>query len=198
MTPRRIKLALILVSGALAALVLAAWTQTWVTVTPSDTAAIVADGSVAAPALTALALSELVLLGAIALAGPFFRVVLGVIQALVGATIAYSSLLALLDPVNSAASAITKATGITGAESLAGYGDDEVLVSAWPAVALGAGVGLVVLAILILVTARRWPGSTRKYQAVRFDTAERTEGAPAERDSVTDWDALTHGDDPTK
>jgi hypothetical protein len=189
-TGRRAKLGLILVGLALAAIVLAAWTQTWFTLTVSGVKPIVVDGSVAAPALTALALSQLVLLGAIAIAGPFFRVVLGVIQALVGVAIVASAAVSLADPVTASAASVTKATGVAGASSIAGLVDGGVVVTAWPWVSLVAGVLLMVAAVVIVITARSWPGSSsRKYT--------RVVAADAERTSVDDWDSLSGGDDPT-
>ena len=91
LTGRRGKNVLLLVSIVLAGAVLAAWTQTWYTIPVGLPHPVTVDGSVAAPALTALALSELVLVLALAIAGPFFRVVLGVIQALVGVAIIASA-----------------------------------------------------------------------------------------------------------
>lgn len=188
---RRAKFALILVGLALAGTVLAAWTQTWFTVTVTGVKPIVVDGSVAAPALTALALSELVLLGAIAIAGRFFRVVLGVIQALVGVAIVASAGVSLADPVTASAASITKATGVAGESSIVGIADGGAVVTAWPWISLVCGVLLIVAAIAIVVTARTWPGSaSRKYT--------RVVPADAERTRVDDWDSLSGGDDPTE
>ena len=65
MTGRRAKLLLILAGIVAAAVVLGAWTQDWFSITIDTGQVLPVPGSVAAPALTALALSELVLLGAI-------------------------------------------------------------------------------------------------------------------------------------
>ena len=48
---------------------------------------------------------------------------------------------------------------------------------------------LVLVGILIAATARRWPGSTRRYNAVAIT---REDGNP-----IDDWDSLSEGRDPT-
>jgi len=191
MTGRRIKLVVLLASAALAGLTLAAWTQTWYTIDLDGSPSVEATGSAAAPALTALALSELVLVGAIAIAGPFFRFVLGALQVLLGGTIALSAGLAVYSPVVASASVVTKATGVEGHSSIAEL-VTGVASSVWPIVSLAAGVLIVVLGVAIIVTSKAWPGSTRKYQAIKV------EPDPRSRSSVDDWDSLTRGGDPTK
>ena len=190
LTGGRMKLLLILAGAALSGLVMLAWTQPWFTVTLTDAAELSITGEVAAAGLSALALAGLVLVVAISIAGPFFRFVLGALQALLGVAVVFSALVALGDPIAASAPSISEAT------SIAGDGPVRALVasvgiSPWPIVALVVGVLLVVNAVLVLVTARLWPGSSRKYQAVRL------EPATSERTSVDDWDSLTGGGDPT-
>jgi hypothetical protein len=182
---------LILVSAVLALAVLVAWTQTWFSVTLVDGTALDIAGQVAAPALSALALTTLVLVGALALAGPFFRVVFGVLQVFIAVAVVFSAVLAIAGPVAASASAISEATGIAGDDSVAGL-VDTVGQSAWSYVALVAGVLIGVVGVAVIVTARTWPGSSRKYQATRL------EPATSERTSVDDWDSLSGGDDPTE
>ena len=196
MTGRRAKLLLILAGIVAAAVVLGAWTQDWFSITIDTGQVLPVPGSVAAPALTALALSELVLLGAIAIAGPFFRIVLGVIEALVGFAIGFEALLSILDPVSASAETISTATGVAGDESIAELVTAQS-VAAWPWVALVGGALIILLAIGTVLTARTWPGSSsRKYQAARMEPVD-TPKAPRERTAVDDWDALSGGDDPT-
>ncbi|CAN5250691.1 hypothetical protein BH11ACT2_BH11ACT2_21900 [soil metagenome] len=193
MTGRRGKNALIFVSLVVAALVLTSWTQTWFTVDIGAgfaTRLVTVDGSKAAPALTALALSELVLLLALAIAGPVFRIVLGVIQGLVGVAIIASAASSLADPLTVSEGAITKATAISGHASIVRLVGGRVTASAWPVVSLVAGVLLILLAVAIIISSRSWPNSTsRKYTRVA--------PAPTERTAVDDWDSLSDGDDPT-
>jgi uncharacterized membrane protein (TIGR02234 family) len=195
-TGRRAKLLLILAGVVAAAVVLGAWTQDWFSITIDTGQMLPVPGSIAAPALTALALSELVLLGAIAIAGPFFRIVLAIIEVFVGVAIGFSALVAILDPVSASSSTISTATGVAGDKSIAELVTAQS-VTAWPWVALVGGVLVILLAIAMLVTARSWPGSSsRKYQTTRMEPVDRV-AKPRERSAVDDWDALSGGDDPT-
>ena len=198
---RRAKLVGILVTALLALAILGAWTQTWFTLTLTTGQQIAVTGDIAAPALTALALTILVLLGALAIAGPFFRIVLTLLQALIGVTVVLSASLAIGSPVTASAAAITTASGVAGDNSTAALVDGYA-ATAWPVISLIAGVLLVVTAIAMLVTSRTWPGATRKYQPVRLDPTEDAASlpgtaAPVARSSVDDWDSLSRGTDPT-
>lgn len=196
---------------AASGLALLAWTQVWVNVTVgqdgSARQSLAVSGSTAAPGVTALALAGLALAGALSIAGPVIRVVLGALEVLLGASVVLSAVLAITDPAAASAGAVTDATGISGAASVV----DAVAsaaVTPWPFVALFAGVVMAGAGIGVLVTARRWPGPTSRYQAVRIEAAEPGEatdadghgaaGTPApERDAVDDWDGLSRGEDPT-
>lgn len=188
MTGRRLKLSAILAGVVLSGMTLLAWTQQWFVVSLVPGGSVVVAGDVAAPALTALALSGLALVAALAIAGPVFRVVLGLLEVAIGALVVTSSAIALADPVAASASAISELTGVSGTASVAEL-VASVAVSAWPTVALLAGFLLVALGVAIVVTTRRWPESSRKYQAARL---EKEDGTP-----IGDWDALSDGRDPT-
>jgi hypothetical protein len=182
---------LVILAGALLALgALISWTQVWFGVTLQDGARLDIDGQVAAPALSALALTSLVLVGALSIAGPFFRVVFGVLESLIGVAIVFSAVLAITDPVGASRPAISVATGLAGDQAVA----DTVRSlepSLWPWLALLAGALIVLAGAAIIVLGRRWPGSSRRYQATRLEPAD------GPRSSVDDWDALSGGDDPT-
>jgi len=199
MTGRRAKLLGILATALFALAILGAWTQTWFTLTLTTGQQLAVTGDIAAPALTALALCNLVLIGALAIAGPFFRIVLSLLQALIGVAVVFSAALALGSPVSASAAAITTASGVAGDRSTAEL-VENYSATAWPMVSLIAGVLLVIVALGMLVTSRSWPGSTRKYQAVRLDApvaGEVPAEGPAARSSVDDWDSLSSGADPT-
>lgn len=203
MTGRRSKLLAILATALFALAILGAWTQTWFVVTLTTGQQLEVTGDIAAPALTALALCNLVLIGALAIAGPFFRVVLSLLQALIGGVVVFSASLALAAPVSASAAAITTASGVAGDKSTAEL-VESYSATGWPMVSLVAGVLLVVVALWMLVTSRSWPGSSRKYQAVRLDptgngpaTEDAAAGGPVARSSVDDWDSLSSGADPT-
>jgi len=190
MTPRRLRLILLLSSAALSAVTLLAWTQQWFTIVLVDGQRLPVDGQVAAAGLSALALAGLALVGALTIAGPFFRAVLGGVQVVLGGTVLFSAVLAVTDPVAASAAAISESTGIAGAESIAAV-VASVEQSAWPWLSLVVGVLIAIAGVGILVTMRRWPVSSRKYQAVGLESAD------GERSSVDDWDALSDGGDPT-
>jgi len=188
-TPRRTKLGLLLGGILVSGLVFLGWTQQWFSVVITEGPTLSVAGDVAAPALSTLALTCLVLIGALSIAGPFFRVVLGVLQTALGATIVLSGVIALVDPVKASGASISDATGIAGNDPIHAL-VASVAVTAWPWVSTLAGGLLAVLGVAVVVTGRRWPGSSRKYSAVKLEpTAERT--------SVDDWDSLSDGADPT-
>ena len=56
----------------------------------------------------------------------------------------------------------------------------------WQIVAIVAGILQIVVGVGIAATSRAWPASTSRYSRTR-----------ATGDAITDWDALSAGDDPT-
>lgn len=194
MTPRRTK-TLTLLAGILAsALTLLTWTQEWfhLAVTGTDTAltALSVPGSTAAPDLSALSLAGFALVAALAISGPALRIAFGVIQVALGAGVVASSVIAIQDPVSASAAAVTKATGVSGPDSIAAL-VSSVDTSAWPVVAVILGVITAVIGIVTVFTVRRWPGTTRRYDAVGGERGKESGG------SVSDWDELSGGSDPT-
>lgn len=196
MNGRRLKTWSLLLGLVFSGVALLAWSQSWFVATLGGASAthppIPTGGDVAAPAVAALALAGLAGVGALALAGPVFRVIVAVLELLVGGCIVLSATLALLAPVAAVEPLVTKATGIAGHEAVASL-VVTVPATPWPFVALAAGVLLAVLGLAILVTGRAWPGASRKYQPVRFEPAD----AQGSEHAVSDWDALSGGADPT-
>ncbi|MCU1549539.1 MAG: hypothetical protein JWR36_99 [Glaciihabitans sp.] len=186
---RRLRLLTILGIAALAGLTLLATTQTWWTVVLS-TQSIAVAGTVASPALSALSLSGLALAAALAIAGPFFRFVLGILQLLIGFTVVLTSALSVASPQKNSEALISKTTGVAGTESIHAL-IKSIGFTPWGTVAIVLGVLTFLAGAYLLVTFRRWPVASRKYQAVRF------ENASGERDAVIDWDSLSDGEDPT-
>ncbi len=189
---RRVRLLALLLPVVVGATAFLAWSQPWVIVTLADERVVIAAGDAAAPAVPPLALAALALVGALALAGPVFRVLLGLLQSLLGLGIAVSGVLAVGDPVASAAARITETTGIAGDAALRALVSDAALTP-WPGVAIAAGAAGVAIGLFIAATASRWPPRTRRYDAVRLAPAEGS-GHSARLDA---WDALSDGDDPT-
>lgn len=189
---RRVRTLALLLPVVAASAAFLAWSQVWVTVVLVDGRTVDAAGDAAASAVPPFALAALALVGALALAGPVFRIVLGLLQALLGLGIAVSGGLALADPLAAAVASITEATGVEG---LAGIRPlvESATTSLWPVVAIVAGAAAVVIGIGIALTASRWPQRTRRYDTVRLAPS----GEPGRVDRLDAWDALSDGDDPT-
>ncbi|HKH08285.1 MAG TPA: Trp biosynthesis-associated membrane protein [Agromyces sp.] len=202
----RMKLPAIVATIIGAGLVLLSWSQTWFTlVIETGAGASTADpievaGSVASPALAALGLAGLALVAALAIAGPGIRVVLGVLEVLLGGCILLAAGISLGDPVAAVSAAVTDATGVSGsgptAELVA-----SVTATLWPVLAIAGGALVVVAGVVVLVTGTRWPASSRRYSGARLaeDVAGATTVAerPASDRAIDDWDGLSRGDDPT-
>ncbi|WP_193509999.1 Trp biosynthesis-associated membrane protein [Cryobacterium sp. BB736] len=190
MTPRRLKTVSLLAGVLLPALMLLAWTQPWFMVELGAVTAepVPAGGDVAGPALPALALAGLALVAAMAIAGTLFRVVLAAVQTAIGFGGVIVASAAIANPVGAVSRLVTDLTGVSGESSL------RELVTAisptpWPWLAMVSAALLAALGILNLVTTRRWPGASRKYER----------SAPATvRGAASDWDALSEGNDPTE
>lgn len=206
MPARRYKSRALLAGVAVNALVLMAWTQTWLTVTlvadELGGSSIAVGGEIAAGGLAALALAGLALVGALSIAGPVFRVILGILQSVLGATVVLSSVVAIADPIAMSASAVTDTTGVSGENSVAGLVASATLTP-WPFIAGLLGVLGVSLGIAIVISSRRWPGPSRKYQAVPTaasaieEPLETSRESPGSSDAIADWDSLSDGADPT-
>lgn len=194
MSPKRLKSVTLLAIVAVSALTLLAWTQTWFTIglsgTDTATTSIAVAGSVAAPALSALSLAGLALVAALAISGRMLRMLFGVLELALGAGVVLSSLVAIGSPVAASASAVTKATGLSGAASVA-HLVTSVTPTAWPWVAVALGVLAALLGAVVSSTTRRWPGSTGRYQQVSPAESRKTPNR------VSDWDELSGGSDPT-
>ncbi|QWT23326.1 Trp biosynthesis-associated membrane protein [Subtercola sp. PAMC28395] len=180
---RRVKSLSILAVVAWSALVFLSWSQPWFTLTAQgragDTLTVTVQGAAAAPALSALALAGLALSAALAIAGPVIRIILGLLELVLGLSILASSAAALADPVLAGQSAVTSATGVAGSSSILAIAQSTGSTP-WPWVAAVAGALMAVTGILIVVTFRRWPVSGRKYQPVQFaDETGRTSASPA-------------------
>jgi hypothetical protein len=188
MTRRSTRLGLILAGVALSAVILLAWTQSWVELELVGGGSLSVAGDVAAPALTALALSGLALNAALSIAGPVFRVVLGALQTVIGVMVASFAVAVIAAPISAVAPAVSQLTGVSGDASTAAL-IDSASVTLWPWLALVAGLLMVGTSIAVFVLGRHWPQSSRKYQAARLTE---TDGSP-----IGTWDALSDGRDPT-
>ncbi|MET4704592.1 Trp biosynthesis-associated membrane protein [Frigoribacterium sp. UYMn621] len=207
MTPRRLKTTTLLAAIVLSGLTLLTWTGEWFSLTLRETATghpvLSVTGDVAAPALIALALASLALVAALAISGPFFRVVLGVLQVVIGFTVTLSAIIAVSNPVRASEAAISAVTGVGGSKSIAAL-VTAVSESAYPVIAIAVGILTAMLGVVVLVTGRRWPGSSGRYrQPVVLEDPDAAIGSEdsgpedAAAHAVSDWDTLSGGSDPT-
>lgn len=193
MSGSRLKVLSLVLVAALASLVLLAWSQPWFHVTTVDgdlTGEYDVAGDMVAGALAPLSVASFALVLALAIAGPGFRIILGVLEALLGVTVVVVTVNTLADPIASFSTVITEHTGNAGEQNIRDLvtGVDH---TAWPTVALVAGALTVLLGLAISITGSRWPKSGRKYSRSRLEAADRT-------NPVDEWDALSEGDDPTE
>lgn len=190
MTGRRLKTTILLAGLALGALTLLAWTQVWFTATLTTDQVLDVPGDSAAAGLAALGLSTLALVGALAIAGRVFRVILGLLAVAIGGLVITSAAIAIADPILASSEVISSATGLDGVETLRGL-VVTLAASPWPGVTLALGILLVVLGGVIVLTAGRWAAASQRFEPVRFEEAEQA-ATPSEV-----WDALSDGRDPT-
>ena len=186
MSIRRVKLLAIVAAAAFGGLTLIAWTQPWFGLVLTGGQHLSVAGQVAAPALSALGLASLALAAALSIAGRIFRVVLGVVQVLIGVLVTGSAIAALSNPVAASVPTVTDAVGESGSSAVAAL-VASVSVGAWPYLAVILGVLSALVGIAVLATTRSWPGPTRRYETGPAETA-----TPAGT-----WDALSEGRDPT-
>jgi hypothetical protein len=204
----RMKLPAIVATVIGSGLALLSWSQTWFELQLTDASAqssgeaIAVPGSTASPALAALGLAGLALVAALAIAGPAIRIVLGLLEVVLGGCVLLAAWLTLGDPVGAVSPAVTDATGVSGSGPTA-----ELVASAdptaWPVAAIIGGVLLVAAGVVVLSTGTRWPASSRRYRAARLADAEEAvsnaaRGRAASDRAIDDWDELSRGDDPTR
>jgi MFS family permease len=192
------KSTLVLVIAALALAVFGTTTQTWLTVHLDPTQlgqavnsqdGLQVQGSKAATTVTALALVALAGGLAASIAGRIARWIITAIILLAAAGIVSAAAIVQADPLAAAQGSIAAATGISGSNV-------QVDVTAFPALAVVAGVLLGLSALAIVPAGRYWKARTK------YDTAPTRAGAgtaaPAgSPDEIDSWDRLSRGDDPT-
>ena len=140
--------------------------------------------------MTALALVALAGGLAASIAGRIARWIITALILLAAAGIVSAAAVVIADPLAAAQGSIAAATGITGSNV-------HVDVTAFPALAVVAGVLLGLGALLIVPAGRYWKSRT-KYDTAAAAAARRRAAAPAgPADEIDSWDRLSRGDDPT-
>ncbi|MEB4616263.1 Trp biosynthesis-associated membrane protein [Leucobacter sp. M11] len=193
---KRVSLLLLLVSAGAA---LFGTTQTWYTLELAEGAASVDEavltGQQASAGLSSFGLAALALTVALTIAGPVFRVILGLLAVGFGAGVLSLSLGVMSSPRTAALDVLAELTGLAGEE--ASYGTvTSIAVTPWPAVTATAGVVLGLIGLLVVVTGHRWPRGGRKYDTSAANSPA-VAGAAQEPDRISDWDQLSGGGDPS-
>ena len=199
MKPHTLRSSSIFAGLACAGLALISWSQPWYSATLNglfaEHPALEVGGDVSAPAVAALALASAAGFAAMAISGRFFRTLLGLLQVALGACIVLSASLAIASPISTVTPAVTVATSVAGAGPVRAL-LDSVSVTAWPFIALCSGAFLALVAIGIVATGRRWPGSAKRYEPVMLEGADPSDITAGDA-AVSNWDALSGGSDPT-
>ncbi|MGO1544900.1 MAG: Trp biosynthesis-associated membrane protein [Gulosibacter sp.] len=156
------------------------------------------SGGDSGTAIMAFALATLAAVGALAIAGRVFRYVIAALTVVLGVGAAIAAGVAMSDPAAGFGAEIRQFSAITdeaGVREIIAQG--QITTTFWSVVALIAGIGIAIIGALVLATAHRWPTTGRKYSRTRLSE----DGTPTiieENDRVSQWDALSEGDDPTE
>lgn len=198
---RRARLLAVLTTLAVGALGVISSTQTWLVVTLDDGGRheLAVPGAAAVPVLAPLSLAVLALGAALSIVGLVLRYAFGVLTVAIAGTLGFlSAQVAFAEPVSAVASTVTAATGITGISAVDGL-VATITATPWPALTLIATVILLGGGLVILVTARRWSRSGRRYESDAVAPTEPGAAATASRphDAIDSWDDLSRGTDPT-
>ena len=190
------KSTLVLLIAVLALAVFGTTTQTWITVSlaPDQAGAagnaLQVQGSKAATTVTALAVVALAGGLAASIAGRIARWITTAIIVLAAAGIITAAATVLASPLAAAQGSIAAATGITGSNA-------QVALTAFPALAVVAGVLLALSAVLIIPAGRHWTSRTKYDTAASGAPAAGSPAAGGPVDEIDSWDRLSRGDDPT-
>ncbi|MFL0566457.1 Trp biosynthesis-associated membrane protein [Microbacterium sp. 179-I 1D1 NHS] len=187
---RRTRLAAVLAILIGGAIGIIGSTQTWLEATVDDGSAvpIPVPGTDALAVVAPLSLAALALALALTIVGRVLRYAFAVIAVALGAGLGWGAFrIASQRPVDAVAGPVTDATGLSGAQGIAGV-VSEITATPWPAVTVAASVLIILGGVVALATAHRWTSAGRKYRT------DRTSGP---RGSIDSWDDLSRGEDPT-
>lgn len=189
----RTKLLILLLIAVAGGTALLAGSQPWISFTlDGDGASHSATGHAINPALSPVAIAVVAAALALTIAGRAFRIVLGVLVTLLGASIAALTASSAASPLGAVNGTITGLTGITGGASQV----TSIATSPWPWVTLAAGAIAGLLGLVVLITGGKWAQAGRKYENAPREAA--TTANVGKPDRISDWDALSDGEDPTR
>ncbi len=195
LSSKTLLIGLVAIAGALALL---AGVQIWVRIEFIPGVATVENlavpGQKVSPALTLIALAVLASALVLTIAGTTFRRVLGGLLAVLGGGLAAIGIVVVQAPIDGARGQIEVVTGISG-DALYGL-VDTVQATPWPGVTAAVGICIAIIGVLVIVVSGRWKTGGRKYEASKA-AAKRTAHRGDGSDRISDWEALSDGDDPT-
>lgn len=183
-----------------AALLLVLWGQPWFVfevALPSTAASTISvDGSVVASALSGLSLATFAVIAVLSISSGIFATVLTVLLVIVALGALSTIIGAFSNPLTTALPVFTKLTGLLSAEGIKDYVQSVELTPAIYA-ALLVCIMLLMISIFGLWNVRGW-GTRRSAKYQRRDIrAEAVSSAVSETDTISSWDDLSTGIDPT-
>lgn len=196
MTSKRVLLTSLL---GLAVVLLVVATQNWFILHLEPGAAAInqvnVSGREAVPGLLPIGLAMIALAVTLMITGKIARYVLAAMTLTFAVLLAISSGLAAFgddaQAVQLGAAALYDVTGLGSSDHMALVASIER--SVWPVLASVTAVLAAILGVVILMTHRHWKAGGRKYETVKTSRA-----VPVETDRITEWDALSEGDDPSE
>lgn len=193
------KALVILLTIAAGGAVLLASTRVWVAVDFAAGAATAESASITGqklnPAVALIAIAAIAAALVLTIAGRVFRRIVGALIALLGVGLGAIGMVALSSPLRGARQRIEELTGIAGEAQSSLV--DAVHVAVWPGVVIALGAVLVVAGALVVMLGGRWPSAGRRYEAAAGEPAGEETRSTAANDRISDWDALSDGDDPS-
>jgi hypothetical protein len=183
-----------------AALLLVVWGQPWfvfqVALPSTAETSISVDGSVVASALSGLTLASLAVIAVLSISSGIFAAVLTALLVVIALGALTATIGAFFDPLAAALPIFTKLTGLLTAEGIKVYVQSVELT---PAIFIASIVCIMLLLISIfgLWNVRRW-GTRRSAKYERRDVRSQASiSAISEPDTISSWDDLSTGIDPT-
>lgn len=173
-------------------------TQNWFILHLEPGAAVTEQVSVtgreAVPGLLPIGLAMIALAVTLMITGKTARYVLAAMTVIFAVLLAISNGLAAFgddaQAVQLGAAALYEVTGLGSSDHIALVASVER--SIWPALATVAAGLAAILGVFILSSHRHWKTGGRKYE-----TAKTSRAVPVETDRITEWDALSDGEDPS-
>lgn len=196
LTPGRQKAFGIVIFLALAGILFLVSGRTWITADAASpvgaSSAVAVTGTQATAVLPAISAALAAAALALSIARRIARIIVASLSIILSGVWMATAISVAAAPGTAANAQVRDTTGLAQSST-------HAAVTAWPAVGMVVALLLLVVAVFVLVTGRRWEtGGTRFERAgAHEDDPESAGDTPDELDPSTTWDALTRGDDPS-